>query len=233
MICKFKNSVYLVLFLLVGCGGPLRIEIDDEFRPYYDRFNQHSMKYRGKDFSDTNITITFVKTINVTTENNMTILGVCHYKSNIVEINKQIWVKLPTAKKEAVIAHELGHCLLNRSHDEATHPRSQWRLSVMHPLIVGPWEFSSKYDYYMKELFLKQKDLSKFEKHSVYSPPKINTTTSVDRGVRYYPNGEALIPVHSGEDSTEDLYSNERIGYNEGKDTDGCIAYSEQPQTNE
>ena len=223
MICKVKNSVCLALFLLVGCGDPgsPRIEIDDEFRPYYDRFNQHSMEHRGKDFSNTNITINFVETINIPTENNMTILGICYYFSNKVEINEETWVKLPTAKKEALIAHELGHCLLNRRHDEAAHPSTNARLSVMHPFILGQWEFSRKYDYYMKELFLKEKDLSEFEStHSVYSLPKINTTTSA-------------ISVHGGEDSTEDLYSNERIGYNEGKGTDGCIAYSEQPQTNE
>lgn len=223
MICKVKNSVFLALFLLVGCGDPGSpiIEIDDEFLPYYDRFNQYSMEYRGKDFSNTNITINFVETINVPTENNVLILGVCYFASNTVEINKETWVRLPTARKEALIAHELGHCLLNRRHDEATHPHTNTRLSVMHPLILGQIEFSNKYSYYMKELFLKEKDLSEFEStRSVYSPPKINTTTSA-------------ISVHSGEDSTEDLYSNERIGYNESKDTDGCIAYSEQPQNNE
>ena len=51
------------------------------------------------------------------------VAGICTYSSqapNIVEIDATFWNSNSSFIREMVVFHELGHCVLNRGHDETT-----------------------------------------------------------------------------------------------------------------
>ena len=50
------------------------------------------------------------------------VAGTCSYGGSTgreIEIDIEIWSKLPSNYKEFIVFHELGHCVLNRGHSEA------------------------------------------------------------------------------------------------------------------
>lgn len=54
-------------------------------------------------------------------------------------------------KREQVMAHELGHCLLNKDHDDRY--LTDHHASVMSTYLFSSWEFYSYRDYFYDELF--------------------------------------------------------------------------------
>jgi hypothetical protein len=80
-------------------------------------------------------------------------------KKNYIEVDPEAYESLSDAEKEEVIYHELGHCVLNRRHDETIYNRSSYPylpVSSLYKSIMYPYVFGRLYsrfkDYYVEEL---------------------------------------------------------------------------------
>jgi len=94
-------------------------------------------------------------------------------EGNAVVIDRSYWNTLSDTSKEILVFHELGHCLLNRTHrtlyfqgtnktydqgmipswEYSTHPN--WPMSLMHRSLIGENKYNQERDYYLSELFMK------------------------------------------------------------------------------
>lgn len=111
---------YLVLlFLLISCGkfSDSVVQVDDvntrsprienEFQPYVDKF--FDLLGRTED-----IIVEFT--------NDEEYAGVCYYwlvGSNEIKINRKYWSNINDEMREQLMFHELGHCVLERDHDNS------------------------------------------------------------------------------------------------------------------
>ena len=104
----------LVLFLLTGCGTHVT-NIDVEFQDDVESFVQDASK-RDIKLDTTNLSVTGVFSI-PNLSSGQKVLGSCTLGQKIVKINKEIWNDYDRNIQKEVIYHELGHCLLNRMHN--------------------------------------------------------------------------------------------------------------------
>lgn len=85
-------------------------------------------------------------------------VGVCIKYTNgtrEILINKEAWNDFSDTKREILIFHELGHCSLDRSHDDSLH--NNHKTSVMHSILLDENIYNSYYDEYIIELFTEDK----------------------------------------------------------------------------
>ena len=73
----------------------------------------------------------------------------------IIRINPIFWSthKDNFASKEELMYHELGHCILDRGHNDNLLPNSPIAYSIMNSYHIGPQYYEANYSEYMKELF--------------------------------------------------------------------------------
>lgn len=73
-----------------------------------------------------------------------------------IEISKSYWESASIENKTSVIYHELGHCMLNKSHVEKYIQLNgkQCPSSIMHPTNELAYCLFENYNYYLDELFL-------------------------------------------------------------------------------
>lgn len=76
--------------------------------------------------------------------------------SKIITVNRSFWERASSADREALILHELGHCLLGRSHLAGYDFRHGRHYSLMNPSFIGGNEFKRNRDYYLSELFTRR-----------------------------------------------------------------------------
>jgi hypothetical protein len=76
-----------------------------------------------------------------------------------IVINKSFWNRFNTEYRHQLLFHEMGHCLLGRSHLGASFDNP---VSVMNEFIIGSSTYVNKYDYFIKELFNIKDDSKKF-----------------------------------------------------------------------
>lgn len=89
------------------------VEIDEQLRPYFERFENEAAA-RGVDAIATAETSGKLEAIDG--ENTV---GQCQHFSdspNVVVVDPEYWQKATELEKEYLVFHELGHCLLQRSH---------------------------------------------------------------------------------------------------------------------
>jgi hypothetical protein len=85
--------------------------------------------------------------------------GICYENSNKVFIDPGYWQspEFSAIKRQNLILHELGHCVLGREHDQSkTYIRSAKSFkpnSIMYPKILNDDEYLSKINQYDDELF--------------------------------------------------------------------------------
>ena len=153
-----RFSVILVsLFVLAGCGrGPTAAE-RAEFDPYFERFQSYSKEY-GRDMSkDPQVDFLFQ---DLETD----VVGACEqgpFHSPRVLIDPESWRTKSDAGREAIVFHELGHCVLGRDHRDGTMNMSNGGglrvaripVSLMHLRGVPGALYSERKDEYLKELF--------------------------------------------------------------------------------
>lgn len=157
------------LNLLSACAPePKKFFIDGELLPYYNEFVSYGLQY-GRDHSTDNIVIEFgeipkSKLISPTT------VGVCkkelesysefaiiqkHYFYPHVIINKKVFDNLDDKSRRALVFHELGHCILNRGHDESITDVG-YAKSLMYPSLVTTrlgYFYDQFEPYYIQEMF--------------------------------------------------------------------------------
>jgi hypothetical protein len=111
-------KLLLTCLLIFGCGqerfdktvsvsshNPRAPHIEKEFEPYVNKFFD-LLGYRE------DIIVEFT--------NNDDYAGVCYYwavGNNEIKVNRNYWEKINEKQREQLIFHELGHCVLNKDHN--------------------------------------------------------------------------------------------------------------------
>lgn len=136
------------LILLSSCGSPSQNRIplvDSEFDKYISKFEKIYAV-------NVNIGMIFKNQ-----QNN--IVGTCYYfknkKFNYIEIDNNYWNSVEDSFREELIFHELGHCILDRGHDEELISSNSYLgkipKSIMYPFVFG-YEYERYENYYLEEL---------------------------------------------------------------------------------
>jgi hypothetical protein len=79
-------------------------------------------------------------------------------KNPTITINSYTWSYMSDTKRYLLIAHEVGHAIWQRGHDDTVLPDFTPK-SIMAPLIFDVDIFTEKRDYYLSELFSKCCDI--------------------------------------------------------------------------
>jgi hypothetical protein len=160
-------KILLFIGLLTSCGKIYntnkQVNIEEEFQPYIDSFVNLSVDLNKPIIID-NLIVRYGNN-----PDNDKYLGVCitGLETPIIEINPNYWVNLNESEKEHVMFHELGHCVLNRGHDEGQLLLEDLGYyipkSIMYPYIFSSNVYESNYDYYVNELFYNTKTIKNKE----------------------------------------------------------------------
>jgi hypothetical protein len=134
--------------------------IDPILFKYVDRFQF----FYGKNI---NFEVSFDDLENPMTDRN---LGFCSFitgsKFRLVKINRKLWKTLGEYGKEQLIFHELGHCELNRNH-ENSYTDHKIPKSIMYYVGFGDMQYYFfNRGYYIKELFSKKYDSDNLKNES-------------------------------------------------------------------
>ncbi len=133
--------------------GPTSREVivPTEVQPYVDRFlDAAAARGQAIDLTQMGLTVRFVDDIVDETA------GLCQEEEVI--ISRQSWDLRNDAKREELIFHELGHCVLSRTHDNDLLPNDEWQSMMRgYPIPMGhtgPINYSGvRRAYYLDELF--------------------------------------------------------------------------------
>jgi hypothetical protein len=145
-----KNWMIIALAMTsVACGrqssGILNL---GEFAPYADRFQQAAAQ-QGLQVPVDNLIIRFGELQNERQN------GLCELTSDqtpTITIRKEIWDQMDDADREELIFHEMGHCVLGRSH-KSEKSADGVPLSIMHPYRISNSVYLEYRDQYLTELF--------------------------------------------------------------------------------
>jgi hypothetical protein len=141
MVAKTKESWFVLIpfyTILVGCGSPLEhkkvYEVDSELEPYVALFEQRAFEQQFSITID-DIKISFVDDLGED-EDSVT-LGMCYTYSGevdftpVIEIDRGEFYDLDPLEREALMFHELGHCVLDRPHTDDRAANSRRPASLM------------------------------------------------------------------------------------------------------
>jgi hypothetical protein len=105
----------LVLTIFYGCEKEeVVLTIDPELQPYFDSFQEEALK-RGRNIQFENFQIT----ASIQEINRQSVAGQCTQAEgtiNQILIDQRYWRGYTPLLREALVFHELGHCILKRSH---------------------------------------------------------------------------------------------------------------------
>ncbi len=151
---------YILSFaIFLSCNKDNKeIIIDDEIKPYVDQFIVEASARGIKiDFSDTGLSLRF-EDIFITAGGVCSELGNGNSGDHKIGISRSVWKRYLPQQRKRLIFHELGHCELNRPHDNAFLPNGEWK-SIMRgdPIPEGAEllvNFTGlREQYYIDELF--------------------------------------------------------------------------------
>lgn len=153
-----------LLILLVSCQevqrGPAAADIDvqqgsyfseqNDLKKYVDLFYK-LMGANGYNNSPRNIVYVFSYTMDPK------YAGYCDAPTKAggpatITFNMSYWSVYSPTQKEIVVFHEMGHCVLNRSHNSAADSNGH-DVTLMHPYLMSPGEYRPRRSYYLNELF--------------------------------------------------------------------------------
>lgn len=157
--------VVLSIFTLASCGKIMDEQdakvssqyvsaftsSDPQFDSYKAHFEDNYYAQTGKTISTNNININLTNSI----EENESFIAVCIIWGGKREIliKDSYWNIVSEDTRNSIIHHELGHCALGRSHNNAIDEQTGRPLSLMHANIVGGSLFISFFSEYVGELF--------------------------------------------------------------------------------
>ncbi|MFT6071095.1 MAG: hypothetical protein ACJAT2_002084 [Bacteriovoracaceae bacterium] len=167
MKIRHAGFLLLTLILLSSCGLPIGRDLvvknkgevrqfessNPLFTSIVSQFEQAGKQYSGNpNFSAGHVPVNFGDTENESFE------GVCFsYPDGTTEviIRESWWNSASEALKESLLFHELGHCVLNRDHDNETHEANSvtYKASLMNSVIVNSGQYNAHRSGYLTELF--------------------------------------------------------------------------------
>lgn len=162
-------SIFLLINIMVACQKDqetpvFEYRIDMSYRPYMNAFIQEAA-HRGIQIDTSNLILEGVETLADTT------CGVCNHTSRsnqfqkVIQINNGYKCFETSVERETVVFHELGHCLLGRSHDNSLlpngDPKSIMKSDSRKMYAPCTYQFGNQEDcnntykraYYLDELF--------------------------------------------------------------------------------
>lgn len=160
-------TLLIIAILTSSCGMPiigkhmerksgtsrLFSSTDNTFAPYVAQFEAYGKSISNNDnFSVGDVIVNF----GVPEEN--AFQGVCYIYSNDAReiiIRADWWNNASDSDKESLLFHELGHCRLDREHDDSTEviANQSVKLSMMHTVIVLGGQYSNHRSGYLTEMF--------------------------------------------------------------------------------
>ena len=113
-----KNSIWIILsvFMLLACQNENNREIEKELDMYFSSFEAEAL-LRGLQFDTEDL----VKDAYVESIVKDGVVGQCNSYSDgskTLVIDENYWERSSDDEKEYIIFHELGHCILERSHND-------------------------------------------------------------------------------------------------------------------
>lgn len=161
------------MLILTSCGDSNIAPVDpyvpqdtyildiDGFEDYVFDFEADAREYGNLDIEIVDLIIDFkdIEDQNTDKENKTIILGQCFIAPNqtpVIYIDNIHWASLNEISRKLLMHHELGHCILERSHEDDAP-------SIMSTQLLNSAAYSRNKEYYLEELF----DSSKF--NTVYS----------------------------------------------------------------
>lgn len=143
----------LFITLLVGCGNVHeQVETPEEFRSYFEAFDAYAEDAGSDARALDRISVEF-GTYSASAEGN------CHtgtLSGRSITIDATLWASLSEEDRQVLILHELGHCVLNRRHDDTnigSPIEGVIHRTIMNSHRVDGHEFENARDYYLTELF--------------------------------------------------------------------------------
>jgi len=145
-----------VSFALSACGSSQSqthtpvVSIEAQYQPIVDTFTAEAAT-AGAPVTITDLIIQTVQDLPTTEE-----MGVCIQGAGTtptIQISQSMWDSLDADGQQELLFHELGHCVLNRVHEESLN--NGVPVSVMSPIFLGSSLYDAK-DQYMHELFTSQ-----------------------------------------------------------------------------
>lgn len=143
------------LLILVGCGKNYnpnlnRPHVNTSLEAYVNRFVQVAESL-GRPVALGRIQVEFVETM----EGN--VIGKCYpgLMTPRIEINRSYWERpgVSNARRESLMFHELGHCILGRGHDDSLISGYGLDKSIMNSIALPSGHYENNWNYYMDELF--------------------------------------------------------------------------------
>ncbi len=147
------NAILILLaVVLTGCGRGVETSteyhVDSEFTEYSEAFEaasvERGLSYKADvsiEFGDVGLEYSAVAGCK------RPLVGGRH-----IVVDRVLWDRLESAEREVIIFHELGHCILNRSHDDRKDNGQIVSLMYFAPVGVAPM-FQREGKKYLDELF--------------------------------------------------------------------------------
>lgn len=165
-----KNTLLLLLLLsFFACKNrevlPMNgiINIAPAFQPYVEEFIQAAAE-RGVDidFSDTGLSMQFsAQPLGIAAR--CMEFGDDRRGSHMIEFDENLWNIAAPERKAFLVFHELGHCELNRGHENEQLPNGAWQTMMQGTIADSPLNnknsrrpvvfYGFRKDYYLDELF--------------------------------------------------------------------------------
>lgn len=126
----------ILFFLLSGCSSYKKVySVDEKLQPYITQFEKISNKKID------NLIVKFSYLSNK-------VVAQCTQGFNpLIEVNSRFINKIGNpAEMESIMFHELGHCILLRTHTETSD-------SIMYPYLIPAEFYLINYKLYISELF--------------------------------------------------------------------------------
>jgi len=152
---KKATFLFLIITIILSCDKDPIYSVPDRIQPYIDLFIAEAAS-RGVDLEIEDLVVLFEEDLEV---DGVQAAGICTRSRKdpptIKLDNTTVNWRSNLSSREQLVFHELGHCVLNRSHLDAKMTNGNYR-SAMRPSgeqIYGPVLNLFKRDYYLDELF--------------------------------------------------------------------------------
>jgi hypothetical protein len=150
MFPTVKKISVLVLTAIAAsaCGRAPVLELG-EFAPYVAKFEQTSIEV-GKPVQVNDLVVKF----GPTEERQDAVCETGDAITPTILINQLSWSRMTEADREALMYHELGHCVLGRNHITTRNTNGQ-PISLMYPVAISAHVYLENKESFIRELFLR------------------------------------------------------------------------------
>lgn len=149
---EFMKIFVISIFLMIstGCAQAEQVEgvmAPNDVMPYVLQFQWQGLLH-GRDISLDGLDIKLSNTLDRPQN-----VGECHMQSKRVILRLDYWLYANEYLRELLVFHELGHCLLNRKHNNELDAAIGMPSSVMNFSLFNEYYYYANREQYLVELF--------------------------------------------------------------------------------